>query len=160
AITGKPAHLSGWARWPSIPGQVMNSFTTTTNPLPRKNWTISNMGSLASKGFGLKLSAGFTALLVLALPGPAQHIRKRTIALQSPESEGLAPGKFLVAPREVLDPNFANTVILIVRYDETGALGLVINRPTRVPISKLFHDSKVARQLDDPAYAGGPVQED
>jgi putative transcriptional regulator len=133
---------------------------TTINPALRKNWTISDMASLSPKRFGLKLGAGFAALLMLALLGPAQQVQKSVISLQGPESEGLAAGKFLVAPRQALDPNFANTVVFLVRYDETGALGLVINRPTKVPISKLFQDSKVARQIVDPAYAGGPVQED
>jgi putative transcriptional regulator len=119
-----------------------------------------DMASRSPKSFGLKLGFGLIVLLMAASLMPAQQIRKRMISLQGPESEGPAPGKFLVAPRQALDPNFANTVVLLVRYDETGALGLVINRPTKVPISKLFQDSKVARRLEDPAYAGGPVQED
>jgi putative transcriptional regulator len=118
------------------------------------------MASLSPKSFGLKLGTGSATFLLMAWLGSAQQIQKRAILLQGPESEGLASGKFLVAPRQAVDPNFANTVILLVRYDETGALGLVINRPTRVPLSKLFQDSKVARHLEDPAYAGGPVQED
>ena len=118
------------------------------------------MASLSPKSFALRSGAGFVSLLLLASLGFAQQTRKPASLFQGPESEGLASGKFLVAPRQALDPNFANTVILLVRYDETGALGLVINRPTTVPISKLFQDSKTARHLADPAYAGGPVQED
>lgn len=38
-------------------------------------------------------------------------------------------GRLLVATDEIGDPRFARTVIYMVRHDEQGALGLVINRP-------------------------------
>jgi putative AlgH/UPF0301 family transcriptional regulator len=71
----------------------------------------------------------------------------------------LAPGKFLVAGRELGDPNFAEAVVLLVRYDEEqGAMGLIINRRTDVPISRLLHELKGAKGRTDLAYIGGPVE--
>jgi putative transcriptional regulator len=71
----------------------------------------------------------------------------------------LAVGKLLVASRDLGDPNFAKTVILLVRYDEDkGGVGLVINKRTDVPISKVFEDLKEARGRQDPVYVGGPVE--
>ena len=45
----------------------------------------------------------------------------------------------LVAARDLADPNFAKTVILLVHYDDDSVLGLIVNRcHTDVPISRLF----------------------
>jgi len=69
----------------------------------------------------------------------------------------LAAGKFLVARRGLPDPNFAQTVALLVRYGEEGAMGLVINRRTTIRLSRVLEDFKEAQQRSDPVYAGGPV---
>ena len=37
-------------------------------------------------------------------------------------------GHFLVATRELLDPNFARAVVLLVQHSEEGAMGLVVYR--------------------------------
>jgi putative transcriptional regulator len=76
------------------------------------------------------------------------------------DSDELKPGIFLVAPRRAADPNFAGTVVLLVRLDETGALGLVINHPMDIPISRVLQDRKEASRLDGNAFSGGPVQAD
>jgi putative AlgH/UPF0301 family transcriptional regulator len=74
-------------------------------------------------------------------------------------SQDLAPGKFLVASRDLGDPNFAETVILLVSYDEKqGAMGLVVNHRTDVALSRVFQDLKAAKGREDPAYVGGPVE--
>jgi len=71
----------------------------------------------------------------------------------------LAPGKILVASRELGDPNFAQTVILLVRYDDVeGSMGLVINRRSDLPLSRVFRDLKEAKDNSDPIYEGGPVE--
>src|SRR5712691_11496388 len=38
-------------------------------------------------------------------------------------------GQFLVAADEMGDPRFEHTVIYMVRHDDTGAMGLIVNRP-------------------------------
>ena len=82
----------------------------------------------------------------LALPGAAQQT-------------DLAAGQFLVASRDLSDPNFAQTVILLVRYDDQeGAMGLVINRRTDLPLSRVFENLKNAKDRTDCAYMGGPVE--
>ncbi len=66
-------------------------------------------------------------------------------------------GKILVAKPELRDPNFAETVILIVQYDsDKGTVGLILNRRTDVPLSKVFPGLKGAKA--DPVYEGGPVE--
>ena len=82
------------------------------------------------------------------------------LALASVQAEDdLAPGKFLVAGRDLADPNFAESVILLVNYDaDQGAMGLIVNRRSDVPLSRLFRDFKDAKTRTDPVYAGGPVE--
>jgi putative transcriptional regulator len=75
---------------------------------------------------------------------------------QGPDEIG--PGTFLIAPRRAADPSFAGTVVLLVRMDESGTLGLVINRPTDVPISTVLQNYKQARHVKEHAFSGGPVQ--
>jgi putative AlgH/UPF0301 family transcriptional regulator len=68
----------------------------------------------------------------------------------------LGVGKLLVAGRGLADPDFAETVVLLVRYDETGVLGLVLNRRTDLPLSRVL-DLQAAKDRSDPVYLGGPV---
>jgi putative transcriptional regulator len=75
------------------------------------------------------------------------------------QSDDLAVGRMLVASRDLGDPNFAQTVILLVHYEEgQNAVGLVVNKRTDVPISRVFHDLKEAKGRNDPVYIGGPVE--
>ena len=48
--------------------------------------------------------------------------------VQSRNPKDLGPGKLLVASRELGDPNFAETVILLVHYDTDSVVGLMLNR--------------------------------
>jgi putative AlgH/UPF0301 family transcriptional regulator len=81
-------------------------------------------------------------------------------AAQSIRSEDLAAGKLLVASRDLLDPNFVQTVVLLVRYskDEDSVVGLIVNRRTQIPIARVFPELKEAKGQSDPIYRGGPVE--
>src|SRR6202046_336823 len=75
------------------------------------------------------------------------------------QTDDLAVGRLLVASRDLGDPNFAKTVILLVHYSEDqGSVGLVVNKRTDVPISRVFHDLKEASGRNDPVHVGGPVE--
>jgi putative transcriptional regulator len=79
------------------------------------------------------------------------------LAGQSTSAKDLATGKFLVASRSLTDPNFAQTVVLLVEYGEGGVVGLVVNRRTKFPVSRaLSVDEAKGRQ--EPVYIGGPVE--
>ncbi|MCW5981701.1 MAG: YqgE/AlgH family protein [Bryobacteraceae bacterium] len=69
----------------------------------------------------------------------------------------LAAGRFLVARRDIPDPNFSETVIVLVQHDAKGAMGFIINRQTTMEVSRLLRDFKQARGRSDPVYMGGPV---
>ena len=78
------------------------------------------------------------------------------LPIQSKNPQDLGVGKLLVASRSLGDPYFARTVVLLVRYDEKGALGLILNRRTDVPLSRVL-DLEAAKDRSDPVYLGGPV---
>src|SRR5579862_517125 len=80
-----------------------------------------------------------------------------TLPAQTQRVEALAAGKVLVMERDARDPNFAQSVILLVHYDTDGVVGLMLNRAADVPLSRL-RELEGARQRADPAYAGGPVE--
>jgi putative transcriptional regulator len=73
-------------------------------------------------------------------------------------SEGeLAKGKFLVASRQLRDPSFSETIILLINYNWHGATGLVINKPTKVNLSTVLPEIDGLQQRTDTVYMGGPV---
>jgi putative transcriptional regulator len=92
-------------------------------------------------------------LLHAALPAPAE----------APERASLT-GQLLIAAPTMGDPRFQHTVILMVRHDRNGALGIVINRPVGDrPLASILaalgeKDTAVAGEVR--IFAGGPVQPD
>jgi putative transcriptional regulator len=79
-------------------------------------------------------------------------------AVQARADEDLAEGTIVVANRKLKDPHFAQTVVLIVHYDEQGTVGLVLNRPSEVTVSDLMNGVKDARNRKEAAFTGGPVE--
>jgi putative transcriptional regulator len=71
-----------------------------------------------------------------------------------------AQGKLLVATELVEGELFAETVVLLLFYDETGAFGLVVNRPTDVRPDELLADEEGIADYDGTLFWGGPVQMD
>jgi putative AlgH/UPF0301 family transcriptional regulator len=80
------------------------------------------------------------------------------LPVQSRNTEDLGAGKLLVASRNLGDPNFTETVVLLVHYDGEGVLGLILNRRTDVPLSRVLEGFEAAKDLSDPVYLGGPVE--
>jgi putative transcriptional regulator len=71
----------------------------------------------------------------------------------------LAPG-FLIAVPQLTDPNFKQSVVLLLQQSDDGALGLVINRESPILLSELCKDHEIS-YAGDPAKrvrVGGPVQ--
>ena len=68
-----------------------------------------------------------------------------------------AMGKLLIADRDLRDPNFVETVVLLVHYNETGTVGLVINRPTDIRPAEALPSVEGLDHYEGKIYAGGPV---
>ncbi|GIE88094.1 YqgE/AlgH family protein [Actinoplanes regularis] len=67
-------------------------------------------------------------------------------------------GQLLVATPTLKDPNFDRTVVLLVAHEAGGALGVVLNRATEVPVAEVL--GNWGELAGDPAvlFEGGPVQ--
>lgn len=99
-------------------------------------------------------------LTVPGLAGAGNSSRLSVVPRPSTGHPRLARGKFLVANRSLLDPTFAEAVVLLVDYDDNGALGVVVNRPTEVPLVAALPEVKELRERGDRIYLGGPVSRD
>jgi putative transcriptional regulator len=105
-------------------------------------------------GRGLPRSARRSAALALslALLGAAAPTDAPDSASGADE---LAAGRFLVAADKVHGAYFQKSVVFLLSYGESGALGLIVNHPTDVAL----HD--VVQGAVDGAgqvYLGGPVE--
>lgn len=79
------------------------------------------------------------------------------VATAAADPAALGKGKLLVASRQLADPNFAQSVVLLLGYGRLGALGVIINRPTAVRLSEILPDSFRAAPQAGVVYSGGPV---
>ena len=66
----------------------------------------------------------------------------------------------LVAQPDMLDPNFSRTVVLVMHPEDSGPLGVILNRPTPVQLRELYPDRAELTGRDDLLFFGGPVQPD
>lgn len=64
----------------------------------------------------------------------------------------------LVARDQLPDPNFEDSVVLVMNNLGPAPVGIIINRPTQVPVSEVFPEVKPLEQLHDKIYFGGPVE--
>jgi len=71
-------------------------------------------------------------------------------------------GRLLIATETMADPRFAGTVIYLLEHDESGAMGLVVNRPAvRLPSAEFLTGlgldaSDAVGEVE--LYFGGPVE--
>lgn len=66
----------------------------------------------------------------------------------------------LVAMPQVLDPFFHRSVVLLVRHEEEGSVGFIVNRPTDIRVREILKGMELEWQgrSEAVAYFGGPVQ--
>ena len=64
----------------------------------------------------------------------------------------------IVARAELPDPNFKDSLVVVMNNIASAPVGLIVNRPTRIAVSRLFPDLERVAQLDDKLYFGGPVE--
>jgi len=63
----------------------------------------------------------------------------------------------LVATPQLLDPNFVDTVVLMLDVDDGGALGVVLNRPSPIPVSDVLETWSDITSEPEVLFRGGPV---
>ena len=107
----------------------------------------------------------FVLLALAALMLPALLLG--AVAPTAPEPPAAAPGhgsltgQLLIAAPDMRDPRFDHAVILVVKHDREGALGLVINKPAgEHPLAELLAaiGEKDTSDAKVPVFVGGPVE--
>jgi putative transcriptional regulator len=92
-------------------------------------------------------------LFAAAPPNPAETETKGPPSLK---------GQLLIAAPGMADPRFHRSVLVMLRHDPAGAMGLVINRPLGAqPIARLLE--VIGEKIENvtgsvPIFLGGPVQ--
>src|SRR6476660_5661696 len=67
-------------------------------------------------------------------------------------------GQFLIASPHLADTNFYKGVVLMIKHDDEGAFGLILNRPTQNTVAELWKmvgDEEI--DCSDPIFLGWPV---
>ena len=67
---------------------------------------------------------------------------------------------FLVAKPQLADPNFGQSVVLLTQFGRLGSMGVIVNRPTGLALSRVFTEVKRGAPADDRFFFGGPVSRD
>jgi len=68
-------------------------------------------------------------------------------------------GKFLISVRRLRDPNFYQSVVLIVEHGAGGAMGLIINRPSSILVTAALEGHFELPETGALIYTGGPVEQ-
>ena len=69
----------------------------------------------------------------------------------------MAAGMLLLATPELADPNFANSVVLLLDVSEEGALGVILNRPSPVLVTEVLEPWGTLCAEPEVLFHGGPV---
>jgi putative transcriptional regulator len=114
------------------------------------------------QAFRANLSLATALLLILPPPGwlqatPAVRTPPRSAA-PSKAPEAAMTAILLVAQGAVSDPNFGGSIVVVMNNIGPAPVGIIINRPTPLPVSRFFPKLKHLAQAHDKVYFGGPVE--
>jgi putative transcriptional regulator len=81
---------------------------------------------------------------------------------QSADDTAGLVGRLLVASPQLGDPNFDRTVVLLLDHGPEGALGVILNRPTGLPVDEILEawTDEAAAFPPGVVFRGGPVSPD
>jgi putative transcriptional regulator len=64
---------------------------------------------------------------------------------------------FLVATRNLMDPWFGHSVVLLLDHDDGGSLGLIVNRRFQATLSDAVPELEQPEAASHPVFFGGPL---
>lgn len=64
----------------------------------------------------------------------------------------------LTARDELPDPDFADSIVLVLNNLGPAPAGVIINRPMQIAVAQVFPELKQLAPLHDKVYFGGPVE--
>jgi putative transcriptional regulator len=74
----------------------------------------------------------------------------------APAQQDLQAGQLLYAAPAISDPNFGETVLLLLLQDEQGWRAVALNRPTWVEPAEAFPELLELAEANGPLFFGGP----
>lgn len=107
----------------------------------------------------IAVALALSCAVASVLPESSEGVRAQGLGdeLHRRAVRELATGKLLVSARNLMDPNFARTVVLLADFNKDGAIGLIVNRPAKVALSRLFPGLAQSPAGAATAFQGGPV---
>jgi putative transcriptional regulator len=103
------------------------------------------------KSFAATLLWGVSLLVFCAV-----FVRADKSSRESEES--MSKLSYLIARRELADPFFEKSVVLMLPSEGMPlVVGLIVNKPTKVTLTRLYPESPVLKDSTATAYFGGPV---
>lgn len=106
-------------------------------------------------------AVGAVLLLVLAVTMPVQgagvSVSKAAADLFRANDQAPEAGRFLIASKDIRDPRFRESVVLILEHGTSGTVGLIINKPTQLLLSEVFSGLEEGRSAAT-LFFGGPVR--
>lgn len=68
-------------------------------------------------------------------------------------------GHFLLAANHMRDPNFYQSVVLMLEHTDETAMGLIVNRPMSTKLHEALGDMGSPTNQRSPLFSGGPVED-
>lgn len=101
-------------------------------------------------------------VVMLILAGSSRSTLAGSTPPKSP-APSTAPGPamtaiLLVAQGVVSDPNFGGSIVVVMNNIGPAPVGIIINRPMPLTVSRFFPKLKRLAQVPDRVYFGGPVE--
>jgi putative transcriptional regulator len=79
-----------------------------------------------------------------------------TSAVHAQRVSSNAPMLLVASPR-LSDPHYHQTVVLVAPIGAGHHIGVIVNRPTTVPLGALFPDHEASKKVVEPVFNGGPM---
>ena len=115
------------------------------------------------KAFRAQRYLAAALLVMLLLP-----VSSQTTSAAGAPAKPAAPGRgapsntltsiLLVAQDVVSDPNFGGSIVVVMNNVGPAPIGIIINRPMPLTVSRFFPKLKHLAQVHDKVYFGGPVE--
>ena len=95
------------------------------------------------------------ALLVGSWPALLHADQPEQMPPEKIPGEPASSSFLLVASKQMPDPRFRKTVLVVTTHGKSGPIGVIVNRSEDIKLDKIFPDSPAAKELS--LFYGGPA---
>jgi putative transcriptional regulator len=107
------------------------------------------------------LAAALLVMLLASCSAPttsAAGAPAKSAARSAPAPASALTSILIVAQEVVADPNFGGSIVVVMNNIGPAPVGIIINRPMPLTVSRFFPKLKRLAQVNDKVYFGGPVE--